>query len=297
MELIPLFEKHDVFDHWNLRYIHLIVLGCSAMAPSTNLTVSTEGIDVQDSFGRTALMWAAWRGDSSSVSILLDFGANPQATSFDGNSVLIYATYGGSTECLRLILGKGAAINHISHFLVIPDMGGSQLGDNAAIAKVRIERGATIEASRQQNFSPLFVAAITNNVECLTFLLDCGASTDFDAWNCSNPLSMAISFNNHRMAEELVRCGSDLRAASTFTTSYLRSVAVFAGEELIRVISRARPAIDITLKDAQGYTAQDRMNDRLHSMSLLDPRKERLTIAFQELVDICAAEFDRIHCQ
>lgn len=78
MELIPLFEKHDVFDHWNLRYIHLIVLGCSDMAPSTNLTVSTEGIDVQDSFGRTALMWAAWRGDSSSVSILLDFGARPK---------------------------------------------------------------------------------------------------------------------------------------------------------------------------------------------------------------------------
>ncbi|KAL9613335.1 MAG: hypothetical protein Q9167_002096 [Letrouitia subvulpina] len=294
--LIPLFEKHDIFDHWNLSYIHLIVLGCSDMALSTYLSVSTESIDVTDSFGRTALMWAAWRGDSASVSVLLDFGANPQSTSFDGNSVLIYATYGGSPECLRLILGKGAAINHFSHSLVTPAMGGSRLGDNPAIAKVRVDRGAAIEASRQQNFSPLYVAALTNNVECLSFLLDCGASVDVDTWNCSTPLSMAISFNNHRMAEELIRRGSDLSATSTFTTSYLRSAAVFADEEMIRMMSCARPAIDTQLEDVQGYTARDRMSERLGSMSPLDPRKERLADAFEQLVEVCAAEFGRTSC-
>ncbi|KAL9040139.1 MAG: hypothetical protein Q9214_004603, partial [Letrouitia sp. 1 TL-2023] len=294
--LIPLFEKHDIFDHWNLSYIHLIVLGCSNMALSTYLSVSTESIDVTDSFGRTALMWAAWRGDSASVSVLLDFGANPQSTSFDGNSVLIYATYGGSPECLRLILGKGASISHFSHSLVTPAMGGSRLGDNPAIAKVRVDRGAAIEASRQQNFSPLYVAALTNNVECLSFLLDCGASVDVDTWNCSTPLSMAISFNNHRMAEELIRRGSDLSATSTFTTSYLRSAAVFGDEEMIRILSQARPAIDNQLEDIQGYTARDRMSERLRSMSPLDPRKERLADAFEELVEVCAAEFARTRC-
>lgn len=294
--LIPLFEKHDIFDHWNLSYIHLIVLGCSNMALSTYLSVSTEPIDVTDSFGRTALMWAAWRGDSAAVSVLLDFGANPQSTSFDGNSVLIYATYGGSPECLRLILSKGAAIDHFSHSLVTPAMGGSRLGDNPAIAKVRVDRGAAIEASRQQNFSPLYVAALTNNVKCLSFLLDCGASVDVQTWNCSTPLSMAISFNNYRMAEELIRRGSDLSATSRFTTSYLRSAAVFADEEMIRMISRARPAIDTQLEDIQGYTARDRMSERLGSMNPLDPKKARLADAFEELVEVCAAEFARTRC-
>ena len=264
------------------------------MALSTYLAVSTESIDVVDSFGRTALMWAAWRGDSTSVSVLLEFGASPQATSFDGNSVLIYATYGSSPDCLGLILDKGAAINHISHSLVTPAMGGSRLGDNPAIAKVRVVRGAAIEASRQQNFSPLYVAALTNNVECLTFLLDCGASTNFDTWNCSTPFSLAISFNNHRMAEELIKRGSDLSVTSTFTTSYLRSAAVFADERMIRVISCAKPAIDVTLKDTQGFTAQDRMDERLCSMSTLDPRKKSLADAFQELVNTCAIEFSRV---
>ena len=296
MELIPLFEKYDVFDHWNLRYLHLIVLGCSDIALSNYLTVCTEGIDVPDSFGRTALMWAAWRGDSTSMSILLDFGANPQATSFDGSSVLIYATYGGSAECLGLILSRGAAINLISHSLLTPVTSAPKIDNNPAITKL-LQHGAAVEASRQQNFSPLYIAALTNDIECLTFLLDCGASTNFDAWNCSNPLSIAISYNNYRMVEELIRHGADISVTSKFQTSYIRCAALFADDEMMRTISRARPAVDITLKDVQGYTAQNRLNERLDRMSLLDPRKEHLTVAFQELVAICAREFERIQCQ
>ena len=291
--LLPLFEKHDVFDHWNLSYIHLIVLGCSKVDLTTFLAISNEDIDVADSWGRTALMWAAWRGDSDSVSILLDFGANPQATSRDGNSVLIYATYGGSRECLQSILSKGVEINHISHSLVTPAMGGSRLGDNPAIAKVRVERGAAIEASRQQNFTPLYVAALTNRVESLTYLLDHGASPVVESWNCSTPLSMAISFNNHLMAEELLKRGSDVNSISAFTTSYLRSVAVFGDERMIELMKSARPAIDINLKDAQGCTAQDRMTERLYSMEPLDPRKKRLKAVFSELVDTCMEEYEK----
>lgn len=124
-------------------------------------------------------MWAAWRGDSDSVAILLAHGADPQATSSDGNSVLIYATYGGDLNCMSLILNTGADINHMSSSLPTPAMGGSQLGDNPAIAKVRLMRGAAIEASRHQKFSPLYVAALTNRVESLVFLLECGASTEW----------------------------------------------------------------------------------------------------------------------
>ena len=293
--LLPLFEKHDVIDHWNLKYIHLIVLGCATVELCTYLTISEDEIDVVDSWGRTALMWAAWRGDSASVSVLLEFGANSQATSYDGNSVLIYATYGGSLECMRLILQTGAYINHVSHSLLTPAMGGSRLGDNPAIAKVRVERGAAIEASRQQKFTPLYIAALSNRIESLKYLLDNGASTDVTDWNCSTPMSIAISFNNSRMAEQLIKAGSNLEKAPAFTTSYLRSVAVFGDEQMIRLMMSARPAIDVDLKDPQGFTAQCRMRERLLSMDPSDPRKAGIAFAFEKLVDICAAEYRSVH--
>ncbi|KAL8652260.1 MAG: hypothetical protein Q9210_002778, partial [Variospora velana] len=291
--LLPLFESYDVFDHWNLRQIHLIILGWSSVNLATYLSISIDEVDVFDSWGRTPLMWAAWRGDSQSVSILLEHGADPHATSSDGNSVLIYATYGGSLECMKLILDTGADINQMSQSLLTPAMGGSQLGDNTAIAKVRLTRGAAIEASRQQKFTPLYVAALTNKAESLAFLLDCGASTDVRDWNCSTPLSMAISFSNHGMAEELIKRGADLNTAPAFTVSYLRNAAVFGDEKMIRLFISARPAIDVYLKDPQGCTAEDRMKERLMSMGPADPRKESLMAAFQELVDVCAEEYDR----
>ncbi|KAL8997543.1 MAG: hypothetical protein Q9169_003238 [Polycauliona sp. 2 TL-2023] len=292
--LLPLFEKYDVFDHWNLKQIHLIILGWSSVNLTTYLSISIDEVDVFDSWGRTPLMWAAWRGDSESVAILLEHGADPQATSFDGNSVLIYATYGGSLECMSLILNTGADINHRSNSLLTPAMGGSQLGDNAAIAKVRLIRGAAIEASRHQKFTPLYVAALTNRVESVAFLLECGASTAWSDWNCSDPLSLAISFSNHRMAEALIQHGANLNSAPAFTVSYLRNVAVFGDEKMLRLFISAEPAIEVNLRDSQGYTASDRMYERLASMSPSDPRKESLAGAFQELVDVCTQGFEKL---
>ena len=291
--LLPLFEKYDVFDHWNLKQIHLIILGWSSVNLATYLSISIDEVDVFDSWGRTPLMWAAWRGDSGSVAILLDHGADPQATSFDGNSVLIYATYGGSLDCMSLILDTGADINHTSNSLLTPAMGGSQLGDNPAIAKVRLMRGAAIEASRLQKFTPLYVAALTNRVESVAFLLERGASTEWSEWNCSDPLSLAISFSNHRMADELIQHGANLNIAPAFTLSYLRNVAVFGDEKMLRLFVDARPAIEVNLRDPQGCTASDRMQERLSSMGPSDPRREGLAAAFHELVAVCSEEYDK----
>ncbi len=291
--LLPIFEKYDVCDHWNLHYIHLIVMRCAPLDLSTYLAISNEDIDVVDSFGRTALMWAAWRGDATSFSTLLRFGADPQASSFDGNSVLLYAVHGGSKECLKLLLGAGADINHTSHSLVTPAMVRPRIGDNVAIATVRVVRGALIEASRQQRFTPLYVAALTNQVESLVYLLDCGATTDVTSWACSTPLSVAISLNNHGVIEELIKRNSDLNAISGFKTSYLTNVAIFGDGRTMRIFMDARPAINIHLKDAQGRTAKDHLWERLRSTGPMDAGKERLATAFQRLVDICSEEYER----
>lgn len=235
-------------------------------------------------------MWAAWRGDSNSVSILLSFGADPRATSHDGNSVLIYATYGGSLKCMGLVLGTGADINHTSHSLLTPAKG-SRLGDNKAMAKVRCERGAAIEAHRQQHFTPLYAAALTNNVETLKFLLDCGADVNVEDWNCSTPLSMAISFNNHAIAQELINRGSNLSSSCTFTVSYLRSAAVFGDERMLRLLTKAKPAINISLTDSQRCTAKDRIYQRVQIMVPKNPAAMRLEAAFKELEEVCENEY------
>ena len=295
-ELLPLFKRHNVLDHWNLKNIHLIVLGCSPVDLLTYLSISNEPVDIVDSLGRTALMWAAWRGDSNSVSTLLQYGANCQATSLDNNSVIIYAAYGGSLECLRLLLKAGADFNHISHSPLTPSIRG-RIPDgngNVAIAKAYLQKGAANEANRHQKYSPLYAAALNNNLELLIYILDQGASVDVRSWNCSTPLSLSLSWNNHRMIKELLRRGTSLTQASSFQTSYLHTVALFADEETIHIVLEEQPAIDVSLRDPQGCTAQDHMQSRLSSIDIADPRRLRLATLFQRLVDVCEVEYLKV---
>jgi len=169
--------------------------------------------------------------------------------------------------------------------------------DNEVIAKVLVVQGAATEASRQQKFTPLYVAALTNRLGSLINLLECGANTDVESWNCSTPVSVAISFNNHRMVEELIKSGSNLSSTSAFTISYLRSAAVLRDEGMIRLIMGARPAVDVEFKDPQGCTAQDRMTESLNIMDPSDSRIERLAAAFQQLVDVCSTEYQKAEDQ
>ena len=291
--LLPTFEKHDICDHWNLSHIHLITLGCSTVDLLTYLTITNEDIDIVDSFGRTALMWAAWRGDHTAFSTLLHFGANPHAASFDGNSVLIYATYGGSSKCLRLVVGAGADVNYMSHSLAMPATLRPRLGENLAIATQRLVRGASIEGSRQQKYTPLYVAALTNQVENLAYLLDSGATTDMSSWDCSTPISVAISLNNHGIIGELVKRDRDLYTISNYKMSRLATVAMFGDVRTMRLFIDAEPAIDIHLRDTQGRTAQDYLRERLQNPGLTDLERERLAETFQQLSDICSEAYDK----
>ncbi len=238
------------------------------------------------------MSWAAWRGDSISVSVLLRFGADAKALSFDGNSVLMYATCGGSTDCLRLLLRAGADINHMSHSLMTPPRPGKRIG-NQASAIVGVVRGAAIEASRHQKLTPLYVAALTTQTDSLIYLIDYGATLDVTSWNCSTPLSIAIALNNHRAVKALIRKGSNPSFSSAYITSYLMNVAIFGDERMIRLFTSARPSIDINLRDPQGRTAQDHLNERLYSTDPLDPPREVIAAAFKQLLDVCSVEYQR----
>ena len=196
-------------------------------------------------------------------------------------------------ECLRLLLKAGADINHISHSPLTPSIRSRIPDGNVAIAKAFLQKGAANEANRHQKYSPLYAAVLTNKLKLLTYILDRGASIDVRSWNCSTPLSFSLSWNNHRMIEQLIRRGSSLTQASSFQTSYLHTVALFGDEETIQIVLREQPAINVSLRDSQGCRAQDYMVRRLSSMDSVDLGRMRLATLFQQLIDVCKVEYQK----
>ena len=66
----------------------------------------------QPSTGSTPLSDAAFRGNLEIVKLLLDRGANVNATNRDGNTPLIASAFMCRTEVVRLLLEKGASVDH-----------------------------------------------------------------------------------------------------------------------------------------------------------------------------------------
>ena len=69
-------------------------------------------MDVKDSSGLTALMWASSYGQVPTVQLLLKRGAQVDFEGQEGETPLLLAAAGGHHEVVRLLLTEGAAVNH-----------------------------------------------------------------------------------------------------------------------------------------------------------------------------------------
>ncbi len=66
------------------------------------------GVDTKDECGRTALMRAAFSGDTDTVKTLLGGGANVNAIDIADATALTLATAGGRDEIVQLLREAGA---------------------------------------------------------------------------------------------------------------------------------------------------------------------------------------------
>ena len=103
------------------------------------------------SFRRTALHCAAYSGSSSCVSVLLGAGAAPSLLDGEGISPLHWACAGGNVESAQLLLDGGANPNsmEIDERHLTP-LDYAILGSHNDLAQMLIERGGLTIASIQE---------------------------------------------------------------------------------------------------------------------------------------------------
>ena len=84
-------------------------------ASAINTTTEIESIAAEltfpDSYGDTALPWAASNGHEAALDMLLEKGANPNTTNKISRTPLILAVFFGNKVGVRLLLAKGAKID------------------------------------------------------------------------------------------------------------------------------------------------------------------------------------------
>lgn len=122
-----------------------------------------------------SLEYAARRGQTDVMKMLLAMGADPNATGTAGTAPLAEAAFKGDLDGVRVLLAHGARVNAISKAGTQP-IHDAALGDSADVIRELAMHGADINArTRGDAQTPLYIAAAMGKMKAVEALVALGA--------------------------------------------------------------------------------------------------------------------------
>ncbi|XP_052503459.1 ankyrin repeat and SOCS box protein 3 isoform X1 [Budorcas taxicolor] len=159
--------------------------------------------------GFYALHLAASQGHWKIIQILLEAGADPNATTLEETTPLFLAVENGQIDVLRLLLRYGANVNGSHSMCGWNALHQATFQENAEIIKLLLKKGANKECQDDFGITPLFVAAQYGKLESLSILISSGANVNCQALDKATPLFIAAQEGHTECVELLLSSGAD----------------------------------------------------------------------------------------
>lgn len=239
-----LLDRSDFVDDQNFPPAHKIVLGISFRSLEDLLRSDKAAVHDVDFGGRTALSWAAMRGDDHSVMTLLRYGADPNIVDKKHETALSCCCVTGRVQCARQLLEAGA------HTKVILPSGVGKSSplqcaaqyptNDPLLLKTLIDFGADVNARNPEGETALHkIAQFTSAAHALV-LLEHHAEPDVCDKNGKTPLIMAIIHNNHSVLQLLLSFWFSYESCPrSHGLGLLHYIAKYADARTIRTIASA----------------------------------------------------------
>ena len=248
------------------------------------LELSTSTIDDTDTDGRTALSWAAAKGDVDAVKVLLEFGANPNICSHRGQSPLQWAGQNPSERCaeiMQALLDHNVDVNLIDRWnrIVLINAAGD-LNDPECL-RILVDAGSHLNWRDCHRRTAVGVAAGGGKTENVSFLISRGADPRIpDHWGYA-PIHEAVEHNYHRLLERLLQEHDIVPITKTVKgMTILHIAALWSDIETMHLLAKCE---DIKILDP------DECNDEgLSPQNLFDDRENvtpKLREAFRALIE------------
>ena len=168
-------------------------------------------VDLQNSFGYSALHWAACEGHVAEARALLAAGANVDVDSevimedIERGTPLRLAAGHGSVEMVRLLLGAGATVDWTDDWWVTPLMAAANCGHTLVLLAL-LAAGASLEAA-WQGHTALTLAAQNGHDASVAALLAAGTAVDGSAEG-PTPLTLAAAGDHAAVVARLLAAGA-----------------------------------------------------------------------------------------
>lgn len=223
---------------------HKLVLGLIGGDLEQVLSENKDDIDARDALQRTPLLWAAARGDTQAVVILLSHGADVDVLDIYASPPISYAADNGHTVCVLLLLEAGA--NPDPKFppgVIAPGSALNCAARNARdplIIKYLLEYGADVDASYVDKMTALIHAARIDNTRFALLLLENHANINAVSLTQQTPLTTSIMYNSHHVLQLLLDRWDDYSECQLLQgPRLLQTTALYADIKTAKILTRS----------------------------------------------------------
>jgi ankyrin repeat domain-containing protein 50 len=196
------------------------------------LLQSGADINASDENHGNALQAAAEKGHEHVVQLLIESGAEINLQGGEYGTALQAAAFHGYESIVQLLLDNGANV-HLQGGCWGNALQGAIQGGNRAVIETILDKGPDVNAEGGFYGTPLQAAAQEGDLAVFKLLLDKGASVNVDAGLHGNPLQAACERGRLACAKMLVKRGADVNARGGFHGNALQAAGYSGNAELI----------------------------------------------------------------
>ncbi len=216
------------------------------------LLASDKGLlKAKDSAGSTPLHHAAGFGNLAIMKLLIDKGADPNATNRRKSTPLFWAIHDEAK--VRLLLDRGADIDARTADGLTPIYQAASLGNGMPIVRLLLAKGARTDVKTIVGMTPLMAAASRGNVELMRLLID--RKADVNARNAAGATALmgAAAAGRTAAVKLLLESGADPNFVTKRNQTALADAATTGIEEIVKLLLDHGAKIDV--QDDRGYSA------------------------------------------
>ncbi len=216
------------------------------------LALLSRGAEVKIN-GKTALLFAAMRGDVKAVSTVLDNGADVNMRHEDGWSGLLLAAVNGHYTVAQVLLVKGAKVDAKEKLMGQTALIWAVKGGHAALVKALLKAGANVNARDKYGGTALTRAANSGKAAIVKTLLEAGADINAREYDGDTALIEATAESHLEIIQELLKAGANVNDKNLDGRTLLMIAAMTGTDKAVKVLLNA--GADINAQDSFGSTA------------------------------------------